>query len=204
MAIRPQGSAFPWAIGGTNPWWCNHSILCSICSWRRAQPAGDVSNTSPGNGSSSAGWLVVVGKSTPLREGDRLPQRGAVLKDCARRRDKPVDQRSKEAETTSATRVYFSSAERLQSFSQNVPDQWLAATGLSTPLGFIASPLHRVVRSTGFGTEWDVSPNYARTEHPAGVGAIHFRGGTPCPPRNPRNRNSRPLRLREYDLTEEA
>ena len=28
----------------------------------------------------------------------------------------------------------------------NGPDQWLAATGLSTPLGFIASPLHRVVR----------------------------------------------------------
>ena len=118
MAIRPQGSAFPWAIGGTNPWWCNHSILCSICSWRRAQPAGDVSNTSPGNGSSSAGWLVVVGKSTPLREGDRLPQRGAVLKDCARRRDKPVDQRSKEAETTSATRVYFSSAERSRSMAR--------------------------------------------------------------------------------------
>jgi hypothetical protein len=27
----------------------------------------------------------------------------------------------------------------------NVPDQWLAAKGLSTPQGFIASPLHRVV-----------------------------------------------------------
>ena len=30
----------------------------------------------------------------------------------------------------------------------NVPDQWLAATGLSTPPGFFASPLHRVVRCT--------------------------------------------------------
>ena len=28
----------------------------------------------------------------------------------------------------------------------NGPDQWLATTGLSTPQGFIASPLHRVVR----------------------------------------------------------
>jgi hypothetical protein len=27
----------------------------------------------------------------------------------------------------------------------NGPDQWLAATGLSTPLGVIASPLHRLV-----------------------------------------------------------
>jgi hypothetical protein len=27
----------------------------------------------------------------------------------------------------------------------NGPDQWLAAKGLSTPQGFIASPLHRVV-----------------------------------------------------------
>ena len=30
--------------------------------------------------------------------------------------------------------------------SQNDPDQWLAATGLSIPPGLIASPLHRVVR----------------------------------------------------------
>jgi hypothetical protein len=30
--------------------------------------------------------------------------------------------------------------------SHNAADQRLAATGLSTPLGFIASPLHRVVR----------------------------------------------------------
>ena len=30
--------------------------------------------------------------------------------------------------------------------SQNGPDQWLATEGLSTPQGFIASPLHRVVR----------------------------------------------------------
>jgi hypothetical protein len=29
---------------------------------------------------------------------------------------------------------------------QNDSDQWLAATGLSMPLGFIASPLHRLVR----------------------------------------------------------
>jgi len=29
--------------------------------------------------------------------------------------------------------------------AQNGPDQWLATTGLSTPQGFIASPLHRVV-----------------------------------------------------------
>jgi hypothetical protein len=28
----------------------------------------------------------------------------------------------------------------------NDPDQWLATTRLSTPQGFIASPLHRVVR----------------------------------------------------------
>jgi hypothetical protein len=32
------------------------------------------------------------------------------------------------------------------SLCDNGPDQWLAATGLSMPLGFIASPLHRVVR----------------------------------------------------------
>ena len=31
----------------------------------------------------------------------------------------------------------------------NASDQWLAATGLSTPPGFIASPLHRVVRGSG-------------------------------------------------------
>jgi hypothetical protein len=30
----------------------------------------------------------------------------------------------------------------------NGPDQWLAPKGLSTPLGFIASPLHRVVRNS--------------------------------------------------------
>jgi hypothetical protein len=28
----------------------------------------------------------------------------------------------------------------------NDPDQWLATTRFSTPLGFIASPLHRLVR----------------------------------------------------------
>jgi hypothetical protein len=32
------------------------------------------------------------------------------------------------------------------SWLPNDPDQWLAASGLSTPLGFIASPLHRVVQ----------------------------------------------------------
>jgi hypothetical protein len=31
--------------------------------------------------------------------------------------------------------------------ARNGPDQWLAPTGLSTPLGFVASPLHRVVMS---------------------------------------------------------
>ena len=39
--------------------------------------------------------------------------------------------------------------------AQNGPDQWLATTGLSTPLNFIASPLHRVVPSArphGVGT----------------------------------------------------
>ena len=30
--------------------------------------------------------------------------------------------------------------------SANGPDQWLATKGLSTPQGFIASPLHRLVR----------------------------------------------------------
>jgi len=38
----------------------------------------------------------------------------------------------------------------LVSVSYNGPDQWLAAKGLSTPLGFIASPLHRVVRHALF------------------------------------------------------
>jgi hypothetical protein len=33
--------------------------------------------------------------------------------------------------------------------SPNVPDQWLAPTGLSMPPGFIASPLHRVVPHGG-------------------------------------------------------
>jgi hypothetical protein len=36
---------------------------------------------------------------------------------------------------------------------QNDSDQWLAATGLSTPLGFIASPLHRMVRPTAASSD---------------------------------------------------
>jgi hypothetical protein len=36
----------------------------------------------------------------------------------------------------------------------NGPDQWLAIAGLSTPLGFIASPLHRVVRNQPFAGYW--------------------------------------------------
>jgi len=36
---------------------------------------------------------------------------------------------------------------RTLSPAQNGPDQWLATRRLSTPLGFIASPLHRVVSS---------------------------------------------------------
>ena len=47
--------------------------------------------------------------------------------------------------------------------SPNDPDQWLAAEGLSTPLGFIASPLHRLVRlrSLEIGSK---KPNLGRAD----------------------------------------
>ena len=47
--------------------------------------------------------------------------------------------------------------------SRNGPDQWLAATGLSTPPCPIASPLHRVVRKQPFGSLPDHS---ARERNP--------------------------------------
>ena len=45
-----------------------------------------------------------------------------------------------------ATPIIGDSRSPLRSEWQNGPDQWLATDGLSTPLGFIASPLHRLVR----------------------------------------------------------
>jgi hypothetical protein len=46
--------------------------------------------------------------------------------------------------------------------SRTAPRGWmLATTGLSTPLGFIASPLHRVVRNS---SSLNQSPGYSLPE----------------------------------------
>ena len=47
----------------------------------------------------------------------------------------------------------------------NGPDQWLATPGLSTPLGFIASPLHRVVIPTRLADRWVVTRGVRQSDH---------------------------------------
>jgi hypothetical protein len=70
---------------------------------------------------------------------------------------------------------------------QNGPDQWLATTGLSTPLGLIASPLHRVVRAAP--PTWPgqcllrlpLRPDYARS-------GCYQRHKTSCGQKRPRTK----------------
>jgi hypothetical protein len=54
----------------------------------------------------------------------------------------------------------------------NDSDQWLAATGLSTPHGFIASPLHRVVMSRLSGSR---SVGNSEVEHASVLVDPHLR-----------------------------
>ena len=69
----------------------------------------------------------------------------------------------------------------------NGPDQWLATTGLSTPLGLIASPLHRVVRAAP--PTWPgqcllrlpLRPDYARS-------GCYQRHKTSCGQKRPRTK----------------